>query len=108
MAEYIQVITTTQRREDAQKIAERLVAERLAACVQVVGPVTSTYRWKGQIETAQEWQCWIKTRQGLFAALAEAIRQVHPYEVPEILALPVLAGAASYLAWLDGEVRSTS
>jgi periplasmic divalent cation tolerance protein len=105
MPEYIQVVTTTEHREDAQRIATLLVEERLAACVQIVGPIHSTYRWRGNIESAQEWQCWAKSRRDLYEAIEKAIRGIHPYEVPEILALPILTGSASYLAWLDGEVQ---
>jgi periplasmic divalent cation tolerance protein len=105
MSDYIQVVTTVEQREDADRIARLLVEERLAACVQVVGPISSTYRWRGAIETAQEWQCWAKSRRGLYDLIEQAIRRVHPYEVPEILAIPVLAGSESYLAWLDGEVK---
>ena len=105
MPEYIQVVTTTEHREDAERIARTLVEERLAACVQVVGPISSTYRWRGAVETAQEWQCWVKSRRDLYDEVEKAIRRLHPYEVPEILAIPVLAGNAGYLAWLDGEVK---
>jgi periplasmic divalent cation tolerance protein len=105
MLDYIQVVTTTEHREDAERIARTLVEERLAACVQVVGPISSTYRWRGTIETAQEWQCWAKSRCDLYDQIEQAIRRLHPYEVPEILAVPVLAGSASYLAWLDAEVK---
>ena len=66
MPDYIQVVTTTEHREDADRIARTLVEERLAACVQVVGPISSTYRWRGAIETAQEWQCWAKSRRDLY------------------------------------------
>ena len=104
---HIQVVTTTALREEAERIARELVEARLAACVQIVGPITSTYRWQGQIETGEEWQCWAKTRGALFARVEEAIRRIHPYEVPEILAVPVVAGSASYLAWLDAETTST-
>jgi periplasmic divalent cation tolerance protein len=104
MADYIQVVTTTQRKEDAQTIARALVEQRLAACVQVLGPITSTYRWEGQIVTGQEWQCWAKSRRGLYERIEEAIRRLHPYEVPEILAVEVFAGSRGYLAWLDKEV----
>jgi periplasmic divalent cation tolerance protein len=103
MTDYIQVLTTTEHREDAERIARLLVEQRLAACVQVTGPITSTYRWQGQIETAGEWQCWAKTRRGLFAEIEQAIRQSHPYEVPEILAIPILDGSADYLAWVERE-----
>jgi len=102
-AAYIQVVTTTARREEAERIARELVESRLAACAQVLGPITSTYRWQGKVENDQEWQCWVKTRGELFARIEEAIRRIHPYEVPEILAMPVVAGSASYLAWLDAQ-----
>lgn len=101
MADYIQVVTTTGRREDAERIARALVEQRLAACVQVVGPVSSTYRWRGQIETGEEWQCWAKSRRDRYEQLERAVRRLHPYEVPEILALEILAGSRGYLAWLD-------
>ena len=106
MTDYIQVVTTTEREEDAAAIARSLVEERLAACVQVLGPVTSTYRWQGRIETAQEWQCWAKSRRELFDELRQAICRLHPYDVPEILALPILDGNAEYLDWLRGEVKN--
>jgi periplasmic divalent cation tolerance protein len=105
MPDYIQVLTTTATKEDAQRIAQALVESRLAACVQVLGPITSTYRWQGTEETSEEWLCQIKTRRDLFDTLEEAIRRIHPYEVPEILALPVVAGSQKYLAWLEGEVQ---
>ncbi|MGD0897538.1 MAG: divalent-cation tolerance protein CutA [Thermoguttaceae bacterium] len=104
MHEYIQVVTTLPNREDAGRIARTLVEGRLAACVQVLGPITSTYHWKGAIETSEEWQCWAKSRRELYGRIEEAIRRLHPYELPEILALPIVAGSEDYLAWLDGEV----
>ena len=103
MTDYIQVVTTTERREDAERIGRALVEERLAACVQVAGPITSTYRWQGKIETAEEWQCWAKSRRDLYEQIERTIRQLHPYEVPEILAMPIVAGSADYLAWLHAE-----
>ena len=96
----IQVVTTTERREDAEKIAELLVEKRLAACVQIVGPVLSIYRWKDNIERAEEWQCHIKTRAGLYDDVEAAIKASHPYETPEIMAWPLLQGSHEYLAWL--------
>lgn len=107
MADYIQVLTTTEHEEDAWRIARTLIEARLAACVQVLGPITSTYRWKGSIETSREWQCTAKSRADLFARLEEAIRGVHPYEVPEILAVPITAGSRAYLEWLDAELGET-
>jgi len=78
---------------------------RLAACVQVLGPITSTYRWEGAIETSQEWRCEAKTRVELYDEIEKAIRSLHSYQVPEILAVPVVDGSADYLAWLDREVK---
>ena len=105
MTDYIQVLTTTERKEDADAIARALVEARLAACVHVLGPISSTYRWRGQIETAQEWQCWIKSRRDRYDELEQTIRRLHPYEVPEILALEILTGSESYLAWLEDELK---
>ncbi len=106
MTDVIQVVTTLPNRDDAQRIASALVERRLAACAQVTcGPIRSTYRWKGKVESAAEWQCVIKTRRELFAAVEAAIRGMHPYEVPEILAIPVLEGRADYLAWVRDETQ---
>ena len=103
MTDAIQVVTTTPTRDVAQQIASSLVERKLAACAQVAGPITSTYRWKGKVESAEEWLCVVKTRRDLYGAVEAAIRGVHPYEVPEILALPVLDGSADYLTWLKEE-----
>ncbi len=105
MTGFIQVITTLGSQDDAQKVARALVGQRLAGCVQVIGPISSTYWWKDQVESADEYLCLIKTRADLFDHLAQAIRAVHPYEVPEILAMPVTAGGQSYLDWLNAEIR---
>ena len=101
---YIQVMTAVASKKDARRIADLLVKERLAACVQVLGPIVSTYRWKGRVETAREWLCLAKTRKSLFRRVESAIRGVHPYEVPEILALPVVDGSRTYFEWLDREL----
>lgn len=102
---YLQVVTTTSREADAERIARVLLEKRLAACVQIVGPVTSLYWWKENLETSGEWLCSIKTSEGQYAALEKVIRKVHPYEVPEIVALPIVAGSKDYLKWLQGELR---
>ncbi|HLP57280.1 MAG TPA: divalent-cation tolerance protein CutA [Candidatus Deferrimicrobium sp.] len=110
MNEYIQIVTTTDSREVAQKIADTLVGEKIAACVQVSGPISSTYEWHGKIENAEEWVCVIKTRKSLYSQVEERIKAVHPYEVPEIIALPIVAGNPAYMAWLEGvtEIRNIS
>ena len=104
MGKCIQVLTTTGTKEDADTIAKTLVEKRLAACVQIMGPVTSTYRWQGRVETAQEWQCLIKSRQDLFGELEKTIRAVHPYETPEIIATDIVAGGEDYLQWLQDQL----
>jgi periplasmic divalent cation tolerance protein len=81
-----------------------LVEEKLAGCVQVVGPISSSYWWKGKIESAQEWLCIIKTRRTLFEKLQKAIRVVHPYEVPEITAISFVTMSKDYLAWLENTI----
>ena len=103
--EYLQVFTTTEKKEDAEKIAKALVEKRLAGCVQIIGPIASTYRWKGAIETAEEWLCFIKSKKALYGELEKAIVEIHPYEIPEIIALPIVAGSKGYLEWLGGELR---
>lgn len=103
MSIFIQVNTTIDTREGAKKIADTLVEKRLAACVQVSGPITSTYWWQGQIKVAQEWVCTAKTQQGLYEAVEQAIRDVHSYEEPEILATPILAASQGYLSWVAQE-----
>lgn len=104
MTDYVQVLTTTQTKGDARKIAAEMVRKRLAACAQVVGPIESTYWWKGTVETSQEWLCILKTRRDLFDRLEGAVREIHPYEVPEIIATPIVAGSDDYLRWLDDEL----
>jgi periplasmic divalent cation tolerance protein len=101
----LQIITTTATIEDARRIAMALVARRLAACVQIVGPIESVYRWQGKIESAQEWQCWIKTRGDLYGPVEQAIRELHPYEVPEVLAMAAEA-SQPYLEWLARETSA--
>ncbi|MDH5298926.1 MAG: divalent-cation tolerance protein CutA [Desulfobulbaceae bacterium] len=105
MTDCIQVMTTVEERQQGQSIADRLLAEKLAACVQVVGPITSYFLWQGKNEEAIEYLCLIKSRRHLYEEIERVIRAMHPYEVPEILAVPVVAGGGAYLAWLAGEVR---
>jgi len=102
---YIQAQTTTASRADAENIARVLVERRIAACVQVAGPITSTYWWKGAIETAEEWFCFAKTRADLYAEVEAAIKSVHPYEVPEIIATEIVAGSADYLRWIGESTK---
>ena len=104
MTDYIQIVTTTETEADAQTIATALVERRLAACVQILGPIISTYRWKSEVTTAREWQCVAKTRTALYDRVEEAIKKLHPYELPEILAVPIVAASEDYCHWIDGQV----
>ena len=101
MSSPIQVATTTGSKPDAEGIAAALVQVRLAACVQIFGPVTSCYRWQGQVETAEEWLCTIKTTQEAYPRVEQKIRELHSYEEPEIIAVPIVAGSPGYLQWLN-------
>ena len=105
MTDYIQVVTTTETEADAETIAAALVERRLAACVQIRGPISSTYRWKGKVTEAREWQCVAKTRTALYRRVEEAIKNLHSYEVPEILAVPIVAVSDKYRSWIDGQVE---
>src|SRR6266545_3966948 len=105
MSERIVALSTVATSEDAERIATALVERGLAACVNVVPGLVSIYRWKGAVEREEERLLVIKTRAERFEALRDALLELHPYEVPELLALPVEAGHAAYLAWLDESVR---
>ncbi len=105
MTPVIVVLVTVSSEQEAETIATALLEERLAACVNVTGPVRSLYRWEGHIADDQEWQLIIKTRARLFDALATRVRALHPYAVPEIIALPVLAGTADYVNWIQDETQ---
>jgi periplasmic divalent cation tolerance protein len=103
MTDKIVVLSTCASADEAARIARALVGQRLAACVNVVPGVHSVYRWKGEVEETTEWLLLIKSRRPLFERLAEELRQVHSYDVPEIVALPIVAGSESYLEWLGQE-----
>ena len=97
------VVTVTDDRAVAETLAHAAVESRVAACVQVSGPVSSVYRWQGAIETAEEWQVSAKTTEAKADELVSLWRSHHPYEVPEILVTPVLGGNLDYLAWVSTE-----
>jgi len=104
MTEYVQVLTTVDSEAVAERVATALIEARLAACVQTAGPIVSRYRWQGKVEEQREWQCLAKTEAALYPEVEKAIRAVHPYEEPEILAIPILTGSAGYLAWISESV----
>jgi periplasmic divalent cation tolerance protein len=99
----LQVVTTTDSPGEADRLARSAVERRLAACAQVVGPVTSTYWWEGAVETASEWQCILKTTAARFDELRAHLEREHTYETPEIVATPIVAGGAAYLEWVERE-----
>lgn len=105
---YIQIQTTCASEEEAQKIAAAVVDKRLAACAQVTGPITSTYRWEGNVETTQEWLCTIKTMHERFPAIRDAILEIHSYQIPQIVTLPIIDGNNAYLDWLSDQSREES
>jgi periplasmic divalent cation tolerance protein len=106
MADYLQIFTTVEHKEDAERIAKTLVEKRVAACVQIIGPLTSYFQWQGKLDSAQEYLCVIKSRNDLFPVLETVIKSLHPYEVPEILATPITHGGRDYLNWLAEELES--
>jgi periplasmic divalent cation tolerance protein len=105
VAEYLQVLTTIDSEEAAERLGEALVERRLAACVQVIGPISSRYRWQGKIERSTEWMCVAKTEATRYAELETAIRELHSYEEPEVVATPIVAGSPGYLRWVSRSVE---
>ncbi len=103
--EHIVVFCTVPSEDTGRAIAEKLVGEQLAACVNITGEIQSIYRWKGEVCRDPERLCIIKTNAALFPQLEAAIREAHPYEVPEIIALPVVDGHEPYLRWIGKSVR---
>lgn len=99
MTNLIQVHTTAGSEQEAARIADALLAQELAACVQISGPIKSRYRWQGKLEEATEWMCVAKTRADLFDAVEAVIRDVHSYDQPEILATAIVAGSQGYIDW---------
>ncbi|MBI1887405.1 MAG: divalent-cation tolerance protein CutA [Nitrosomonadales bacterium] len=103
MNDILLVITNLPDAQAAARLAQRLIEERAAACVNQLAPCTSTYRWQGKIETATEVPLLIKTTRTAYPRLEQLIRTVHPYELPEIIAVPVIAGLPAYLGWVGQE-----
>ncbi|MGK3201754.1 divalent-cation tolerance protein CutA [Amycolatopsis sp. MEPSY49] len=102
-AEHVIVTSTTDSETAARELAAKAIEERLGACAQIVGPVTSVYRWDGEVRTDQEWRVEIKTTAAGVPALTERIGQLHGYDLPEVVATPIVGGSAAYLSWLTTE-----
>lgn len=101
--EVVQLTSATGSAEEADALAEALLEARLAACVQVLGPVRSRYRWRGRLESASEWLCVARTTAGRAEAAVAAVRAAHSYDVPEIVVTPVIGGHGPYLRWVAEE-----
>lgn len=102
----MQVVTTAETRTEAERLGRSAVERRLAACAQVVGPITSTYWWDGSVQSSTEWQCVLKTTKARFDELRAHLETEHTYDTPEIVATPIVAGAADYLDWLARETTA--
>jgi len=107
MSEPLVVLITAGSQEEAERIAQSLVAEMLAACVNVVPGVTSIYRWEGEVQRDQEWLLVAKSRRDVLDRLVERVQEIHSYDVPEIIALPLAGGSEPYLRWLDSVVEGS-
>lgn len=105
-APIIEVRTTVDDRQIARRIADGLLRQRLAACVQLEGPLESRYHWQGALEVTEEWKLTIKTTARLLEQLQAALSELHPYEEPELLAFSVVGGSDSYCQWVRDETRS--
>jgi periplasmic divalent cation tolerance protein len=105
MEPFLIVITTLPDRASARTMAEGLLRERLAACVNVMAECTSIYHWRGAVETAEEVPLWIKTRATLYPSVEQFILKHHPYDLPEVIAVPLAAGLAPYLQWVEHETQ---
>jgi periplasmic divalent cation tolerance protein len=101
----IQIVTTADDRSIIEKIGRDLVEKRLVACVQILGPIQSIYRWQGAVEDTNEWLLLMKSKASLYPFIEEEIRRQHPYEVPEIIAISIEEGLAGYLNWVAGETK---
>jgi len=102
---YVVVLTTTSSKDEAEKIASSLLKERLIACANIIGPVHSFFWWRGKIDTAQEHLILMKTRKDLFGKVSERVKTLHSYQIPEIIATPIIEGSKEYLKWLDESLR---
>ena len=99
-APFIMVFVTTANKVEAEKISRTLLEERLIACANIINPVASFFHWKGNVDCADECLVVMKSRRDLFVALEQRVKALHSYEVPEILALPIVEGCADYMAWM--------
>ena len=102
--DYILIMVTASSREEAEKIATTLLERKLIACANILGPVSSRFWWQGKIDSAEEYMIFMKTKRELFDQIADNVKQLHSYEVPEIIALPIVEGAKPYLEWINSSL----
>jgi len=105
MSPYVVVIVTVANREEAEKIVRSLLEERLIACANIVGPISSIFWWEGKIDEASEFLVFMKSHENHFERLSERVAELHSYEVPEIIALPIIKGSPPYLEWLNASLQ---
>lgn len=108
MSSYVVIMMTTSNKEEAMKIVRSLLEKKLIACANIVGPVSSLFWWEGKIDQASEFLVFMKTHKNLFERLSETVREIHSYEVPEIVALPMIEGLPPYMEWLKASLQSVS
>jgi periplasmic divalent cation tolerance protein len=101
----IVVLVTASSKEEAEKIVRRLLKERLIACANIIGPVQSLFWWQGKIDEAQEHLILMKTRKDLFSKLSEKVKALHSYQIPEIIAVPIVEGFKPYMEWLESSLK---
>jgi len=100
---YIQVFTTVDKKSEAERIALILSKNKLSACAQIIGPIVSFYQWKGKLKKSKEWLCIVKAKRSQYKKIEKAIKEIHPYKLPEIIAIPIIEGSREYLAWIEKE-----
>jgi len=105
---YIVVIISTPNKEEAAKIVHSLLNERLIACANIVGPVSSVFWWQGKIDEENEFLVLMKSHKNIFERISERVMEIHSYDVPEIIALPIIEGSQSYLDWLETSLQPVS
>ena len=102
---YILILVTTSSKQEAEKISQTLLKTKLIACANIIGPVSSHFQWNGKVEQTEEFLVLMKSRQDLFDAIYERVKALHSYEVPEVVALPIMAGSKAYLDWLGTSLQ---
>jgi periplasmic divalent cation tolerance protein len=102
---YIIVLVTTANKAEAEKISDALLKEKIIACANIINPVTSFFHWQGKVDRCEECLVVMKSRRDLFGELAEQVKKLHSYEVPEVLALPIVDGSQAYMAWLGSVLK---